>query len=178
MNPINNLLFSRKIAIFGWPASGKSTLGNFLSQKLKIKLYSLDEIRYKYSTDGIKDDNKFLNEYEKILGKEKWIIEGNALDWIDSRLEQAEILIFFDSTIEKCIENYKNRESKIKSGEEERLNFDNSKTSSDITDWIENRYSRKIEKLKPNLNKYNNKLVIINNYEELNDIISEIDLRK
>lgn len=178
MKLINNLLFSRKIAIFGWPASGKSTFGNFLKNRLNIELYSLDEIRWKYSKNGIKDDNKFLKEYEGILEKEKWIIEGNALDWIDSRLEQADILIFFDSTIEKCIENYKNREVKIKSGEEERLNFDTSKTSNDIIDWIENRYSKKIEKLRSNLNKYNNKLVIINDYEELNDIISEIDLRK
>lgn len=178
MSPINNLLFLKKIAIFGWPASGKSTFGNFLSQKLKIKLYSLDEIRYKYSIDGIKDNNKFLNEYEKILEKEKWIIEGNALDYIESRLEQADILIFFDSTIEKCIENYKNRERKIKFGEEERLNFDILKTSNDIINWIENRYSKKIEKLKPDLSKYNNKLVIINNYEELNDIMKKINLKE
>lgn len=175
MNRISNLLFSKKIAIFGWPASGKSTFGKFLSQKLRIELYALDEIRWKYSTDGIKDDNKFLNEYEKILEKERWIIEGNALDWIDSRLEQADILIFFDSTIERCIENYKNRENKIKSGEEKRLNFNTSKNSNDIIDWIEKRYSKKVEKLRPNLNKYNNKLIIINNYEELNDIIEKAD---
>ena len=177
MNLINKLLLSKKIAIFGWPASGKSTFGNFLSNKLSIKLYSLDEIRWKYSKNGIKDDIKFLNEYEKILEREKWIIEGNALDWIDSRLEQADILIFFDSTIEKCIENYNNRENKVQSGEEDRLNFDTSKTSSDIINWIENRYSKKIEKLKPILNKYNNKLITVNNYEELNNIIEKIKLR-
>lgn len=178
MNFINNLLLSKKIAIFGWPASGKSTFGNFLSNKLNIKLYSLDEIRWKYSKDGIKDDNQFLNEYYKILEKEKWIIEGNALDWIDSRLEQADILIFFDSTIEKCIENYNNRENKVQSGKEERLNFDVSKTSHDIINWIENRYSKKIEKLKPNLNKYSNKLITVNNYEELNNIIKKIKLKE
>lgn len=175
MSLINNLLFSKKIAIFGWPASGKSTFGKFLSNKLNIELYSLDEIRWKYSKDGIKDDNKFLKEYENILEKETWIIEGNALNWIDSRLEQADILIFFDSTIKKCIENYQHRENKIKLGQEERLNFDNSKTSHDIINWIENRYARKIKRLKPKLNKYTNKLIIINNYEELDDIISKME---
>lgn len=175
MKTISDLLVSKKIAIFGWPASGKSTFGDFLSQKIKIELYSLDEIRWKYITDGIKDDSKFLNAYEKILEKEKWIMEGNALDWIDSRLEQADILIFFDSTIEKCIENYENRENKIKLGEEKRLHFDTAKTSNDTIDWIKNRYSKKIEKLKPNLSKYKNKLIIINNYEELNDIMKKIN---
>jgi len=174
MNLINKLLFSKRIAIFGWPASGKSTFGIFLSNNINVKLYSLDMIRWKYSKDGIKDENKFFEEYKRILEKERWIIEGNALDWIDSRLKQADILIFFDTTIKKCIQNYYNREKKIQSRQEERLNFDTSKTSQDIVDWIENRYSKKIETLKLKLNEYSNKLIIINNYEELDDIINKI----
>ncbi len=176
-NMIDKLYFSKKIAIFGWPASGKSTFGNFISNKLNIELYSLDIIRWKYSNEGIKDDNKFLNEYEKILKKDKWIIEGNALDWIDSRLENSDILIFFDSTIDKCIENCNNRDRKVKLGEEERLNSDSSKEKEDIIEWIKNKYSKKIDKLKPILNKYKDKLIIINNYEELNDIIEKINLK-
>lgn len=175
MTFVDNLLSSKKIAIFGWPASGKSTLGNILSNRLGIELYTLDEIRWKYSRDGVKDDNKFLNEYEEILRKESWIIDGNALNWIDFRLEKADILIFFDSTIEKCIENYQNREVKVQSGMEERLHFDVSKTSSDALDWIKNRYSKKIEKLKFKLAKYDSKLIIINNYEELNGIIDLVN---
>lgn len=68
---INNLYFSKKIAIFGWPASGKSTFGKFLSSKLNIELYSLDIIRWKYSHQGVKDDNSFLNDYGKILKKDE-----------------------------------------------------------------------------------------------------------
>lgn len=173
---IHNLMVAKKIAIFGWPASGKSTFGKFISEKLNIKLYSLDLIRWKYSKDGIKDDIKFLEEYTNILKKEKWIIDGNALDWIDSRLNESDILIFFDSTIDICIENYQNREKKVQSGEEERLNFDASKTMKDATEWIKNRYSKKIEKLKPILNNYSDKLIVINNYAELNDIIEKISL--
>lgn len=175
MNLINKLLLAKKVAIFGWPATGKSTIGNYLRKKFNIELYSLDEIRWKYSKDGIKDDDKFLEEYENILTKEKWIIEGNALDWIDSRLENADILIFFDSTIEQCIENYQNREKKVQSGKEERLNFDTSKTDALAITWIENRYAKKIEKLKPRLKEYSNKLITINNYEELDDMINKIE---
>lgn len=178
MKLINNLLLSKKIAIFGWPATGKSTFGNFLSDKLNIDLYALDDIRWKYSNDNIKDDDKFLAEYEKILKRDKWIIEGNALDWINSRFEQSDILIFFDSNIEKCIENYKNRENRIISGEEKRLNCDVTKISNDITEWVKNRYSKKIEKLRPVFSLYKDKLIIINNYEELNDIIREIDSKR
>ncbi len=176
MNLINKLLLAKKVAIFGWPATGKSTLGNYLNNKLNVELYSLDEIRWKYSKDSIKDNNKFLIEYENILTKEKWIIEGNALDWIDSRLEQADILIFFDSTIERCIENYQNRENKVKLGKEERLHFDTSKTTSDTIAWIEDRYSKKIEKLKPKLKEYSNKLITVNDYKELDDMLNKIEI--
>lgn len=176
MNLVNKLLQAKKVALFGWPATGKSTFGKFISNKLGIELYSLDIIRWKYSKDGIKDDSKFLEEYEELIKKDNWIIEGNALDFIDSRLESADVLIFFDSTIEKCVENYKNREEKIKLGVEKRLNFDESKSTTDTIEWIKNRYSKKIDKLRIILKEYNNKLIIINNYEELDYLISQINL--
>ncbi len=175
MDFINNLLLAKKIAIFGWPATGKSTFGDYLSKMLDIELYSLDEIRWKYSQNGVKDDNKFLNDYENILEKEKWIIEGNALDWIDSRLEQADILVFFDSTVEKCIENYENREKKVRSLKEKRLHCNTSKIPNNMRDWIENRYSKKIEKLKPVLEKHYDKLIIVNNYGELDSLIKKVE---
>lgn len=177
-NIIKRLYFSNKIAIFGWPATGKSTFGEFISNKFNIQLYSLDIIRWKYSNNGIKDDNKFLEEYNKILKKDKWIIEGNALDWIQSRLEQSDILIFFDSTIDKCIENFNNRENKVKLNKEKRINFDTSKTTNDTIDWIKNKYSIKVEKLKSLLKDYNDKLIVINNYEELDNLIKNIDKNK
>ncbi len=174
---IVKLLTSKKIAIFGWPASGKSTFGVFIKNKLNIELYSLDLIRWKYSNNGVKDDNKFLKEYNEILKKDEWIIEGNALDWIDSRLEGADMLLFFDSTIEECMKNYNNREDKIQSGMEERINFDTAKRSEDMREWLENRYSKKIDKLRPRLGNYKDKLIVINNHEELNSIIKEINLK-
>lgn len=172
---ITKLLTAKKIAIFGWPASGKSTLGNFLSKHLNIKVYSLDLIRWQESKNGIKDASKFIEEYELILKESEWIIEGNALDWIDSRLEQADVLIFFDSTIDKCIKNYTNREQRIKLGKETRLFFDTSKTTSDTIDWIQNRYAKKIENLRPILKNYKDKLLVINNFEELDEIIKTIE---
>lgn len=172
-----NILDKKKIAIFGWPASCKSTLGRVLSGKLGIELYSLDLIRWKYSSQCIKDDEKFLEEYETILKRDEWIIEGNALDWIDSRLKLADVLIFFDSTVEKCIENYQNRASKIAIGEEERLNCDSSKDMDSFVDWVTNRYSKKIERLRPILDDYKDKLIVINDYEELNRLIENIDIQ-
>lgn len=171
MDNYNKLFSAKKIALFGWPASGKSTLSNVLSKKMNIDAYSLDIIRWKYINDGVKDDSKFLEEYNKILELDSWIIEGNALDFIDSRLEKADVLIFFDSTIEQSINNFLLRDNKIKNGEEERINFDNSKSCDDTIEWIRERYSKKILKLRPRLSNYENKLIVINNYDELDKIL-------
>ena len=172
------ILESNKIAIFGWPATGKTTLGQLLSRKLGIKLYSLDIIRWKYSENGIKNNERFLKDYKNIIKKDKWIIEGNALDYIDSRLEKADLLIFFESNIEKCIKNYTTREIKVKRKLEQRKNFDNKKTIKNIQDWIENRYSKKIEKLRPKLINYKDKLIIVHNYKELDKLIENFNEHK
>ena len=173
---IDKILNSKKIAIFGWPATGKSTLGEALSNKLEIPMYSLDLIRWKNSINGKKDDEAFLKEYYKILECDNWIIEGNALDWIDERLNQADVLLFFESDTKTSINNFIKREEKIKNLEEVRKSFDkeNEETLDKTIEWIENRYSKKIEKLRLKLKDYKEKLVILNNYNELNKIINEL----
>lgn len=171
------ILNSKKIAIFGWPATGKSTLGEYLSNKMNIKMYSLDLIRWNNSKDGIKDDNLFINEYNNILKNNEWIIEGNALDWIGTRLDQADVLIFFDSTVETTITNFLKREERINKLEEIRKSFDTNinQPVEKTIDWIKNRYSNKIVELRKKLKNYQEKLIIINNYEELTKLINELN---
>lgn len=171
------ILNCHKIAVFGWPATGKSTLSEKLSNALNIHHYSLDVLRWDNYVDGEKNDEAFLLEYSEILKKEKWIIDGNALDWIDSRLESADMLIFFESTIENCINNYCNRELKITNKQETRKSFNEEKKKSneETVNWIKNRYARKVDYLRIKLLDYKDKLVIINNYNELDQFLNIID---
>jgi len=158
----------KKIALFGFPASGKSSFAKYLNEKTNIQVYSLDLIRWSNMKNGKKNEKYFKEEYEKILDKDEWIIEGNALDYIKSRLEQADILYFFDTGVDESIKNYLNRENKIANGEEERLAF-NIENETDIIEWIRTRYAKKIEKLRIDLKEYKDKLVVIHNYDELNN---------
>lgn len=174
MNELDKIFDAKRIAIFGWPATGKFTFSRLLSDLLKINVYSLDEIRWKYSDNGVKDKKKFLEEYNKILSKNEWIIEGNALDYIKPRLDQSDILIFFDSNVNDCIINYTNREVRVNNGLEVRIAFDSSKSNDNTIDWIKNRYSKKIEKLRFVLADYYEKLIVIHNYDELDSLIEMI----
>lgn len=89
----------KKIAVFGKPANGKSTLSKNLAVATGIKLYALDTIIY--SKQGHEID---LSDYHKIhdamLSEEKWIIEGfapfRALDSFYQRLAKADTLIYID----------------------------------------------------------------------------------
>ena len=169
------ILEAKKIAIFGWPATGKSTFGKYLSELSEIPLYPLDLLRWNNMKGNQKDDEQFLVEYNKILSKDEWIIEGNALDWISSRLEQADMLFFFESTTEKCIDNYKLRQQNIENGIEKRINFvKEDKPMEETINWIKNRYSKKIDALRLQLKDYDDKLIIINDYEDLDKILKEI----
>lgn len=127
---------------------------------------------YENTNDGL-----FLENYKKILEYDKWIIEGNALDWIDDRLEKADILIFFESDIKTSINNFILREEKINKSEELRKSFDERITQplEKTIEWIKNRYSKKIEKIRIKLKNYEKKLIVIANYEELNKIINELN---
>ncbi len=89
----------KKIAVFGKPANGKSTLSKKLASATGIKLYALDSILYKPNGEEI---NRACYEqtHENILSSEAWIIEGfgpmNSLHSFNRRLEEADTLIYIE----------------------------------------------------------------------------------
>lgn len=87
----------KKIAIFGKPGSGKSTLGQKLASATGIELHALDSVLYKETGEEI-NRQSYLEAHENILSSEAWIIEGfspmNSLDSFNRRLEQADTLIY------------------------------------------------------------------------------------
>ena len=168
---INN---PKKIAIFGFPASGKSTFASILNKKYNIPVYSLDIIRWTNVENGKKDEKYFIEEYKKIINLDEWIIEGNALDYIDSRLDKADILYFFDTGVDESVKNFLQREERINNKQEQRIAFEVEVPVDISLEWIKNRYSKKIENLKPILNEYSDKLIVIHNYEELNNEINKL----
>lgn len=89
----------KKIAVFGKPANGKSTLSQKLAAATGIKLYALDSILYQ--PNGEEVERAYYEEtHEQILSGEEWIIEGfaplSALGSFYQRLEEADTLIYID----------------------------------------------------------------------------------
>jgi len=89
----------KKIAVFGKPANGKSTLSKKLATATGIQLYALDSILYK--PDGEEVSREIYDStHEAILSSEEWIIEGfaplNSLESFYRRLEAADTLIYLE----------------------------------------------------------------------------------
>ncbi|WP_334022379.1 adenylate kinase [Alteromonas sp. S015] len=89
----------KKVAVFGKPANGKSTLSKRLASATGIKLYALDSILYEQNGQEI-DRESYEEAHENILSSEEWIIEGfgpiNSLNSFHRRLEEADTLIYIE----------------------------------------------------------------------------------
>lgn len=85
-----------KIAVFGKPGSGKSTLSKALASATGIPLYQLDSIVYKKNGELV-DRSSFDQAHESILSSESWIIDGfGPISSFNQRLEVADTLVYVD----------------------------------------------------------------------------------
>lgn len=85
-----------KIAVFGKPGSGKSTLGKALASATGIQLHQLDSIVYKENGEMV-DRSLFDEAHENILSSESWIIDGfGPISSFNQRLEAADTMVYVD----------------------------------------------------------------------------------
>ncbi len=86
----------KKIAVFGKPGSGKSTLSKNLASATNIRLHALDSILYSKNGDLV-DRKTYDEEHENILSSESWIIDGfGPIGSFDKRLDAADTLIYIE----------------------------------------------------------------------------------
>lgn len=86
----------KKIAVFGKPGSGKSTLSKQLASVTGITLYQLDSILYKENGDRV-DRKTYDKRHDDILSLDRWIIDGfDLIEPFNKRIEAADTLIYID----------------------------------------------------------------------------------
>ena len=84
-----------RINIIGPSGSGKTYLARRLSQKMKIKVGSLDYIFFKYSKDAGRielPEQEWRNNLQKFLEQQNWIIEG--INPVLEIFDRAEVIVF------------------------------------------------------------------------------------
>jgi len=86
----------KKIAVFGKPGSGKSTLSKNLALATGIKLHALDSIVYEKNGDLV-DRKTYDEKHENILISNNWIIDGfGPVESFYKRLNAADTLIYIE----------------------------------------------------------------------------------
>jgi adenylate kinase family enzyme len=86
----------RKIAVFGKPAGGKSSLSKTIARKTNISLHHLDMIEYEAGGARV-PDQVFLDRHAEILSQDRWLAEGfGTLATFRQRLAEADTLIYVD----------------------------------------------------------------------------------
>lgn len=86
----------KKIAVFGKPGSGKSTLSKNLASATGIQLHQLDSIVYKKNGDLV-DRPTYDKEHGNILSSDSWVIDGfGPIGSFNKRLDVADTLIYID----------------------------------------------------------------------------------
>ena len=86
----------KKVAVFGKPGGGKSTLAKTLSEVTGLPLFQLDSIEF--TDGGVRvSEAVYYQKHREILATERWLIDG--LGYIDSfreRISAADTLVFVD----------------------------------------------------------------------------------
>ncbi len=119
-----------KIIIIGSPGSGKSTFARKLRDITNLPLYYLDMLWHKKDRTNISRE-EFDEKLEKILKKDKWIIDGNYQRTIEMRLKECDTVFLMDYPLEVCL-----------SGAEERVG----KKREDLP-WIEEKVDEEFKKI-------------------------------
>ncbi|MEZ9464431.1 adenylate kinase [Vibrio splendidus] len=86
----------KKVAVFGKPGSGKSTISKALALATGIELHQLDSIVYKANGEFVERE-VFDQAHDNIINSESWIIDGfGPLGSFNTRLEAADTLVYID----------------------------------------------------------------------------------
>ena len=86
-----------RICIVGPSTTGKSTLARALAAKLGRPAVYLDQYAFVPNTDWcLRPHADFAADHQRLIGANKWVMEGNYTKLIAQRLERATGLIWLD----------------------------------------------------------------------------------
>lgn len=101
----------KKIIVIGCSGAGKSTFSKKLTKIIDTPLYNLDTFYWKADATHI-SRGELIEKQKDVFKTENWIIDGNFRNTLEMRVEQAELIFFFDIPKETCIDGVKNRNNR------------------------------------------------------------------
>lgn len=83
----------KRIHICGIYGSGKSTLARYLSRKLNILHYSLDDIKYEIKYRKIRPVEERISRVKEICKGDAWITEGTWSNYAEEAFKKCDLVV-------------------------------------------------------------------------------------
>lgn len=162
-----------KIIIIGSPGSGKSTFARKLRDITNLPLYYLDMLWHKKDRTNISRE-EFDEKLEKILKKDKWIIDGNYQRTIEMRLKECDTVFLMDYPLEVCLSGTEERVGKKRDD----LPWIEEKVDEEFKQIIVDFSKNKLPQIYKLLEKYqkNKNIVIFKSREEADNYIKKMTI--
>ena len=97
-----------RVIIIGPSGAGKSEMSRKLQEILNLPLYHLDNIFWKEDRTHITRE-EFDGKLNELLSKDKWIIDGDYSRTYETRMQEADTIIFLDYPLEVCLKGVESR---------------------------------------------------------------------
>lgn len=85
-----------KIAVFGKPGGGKSTLSVQIAAATKLPLHQLDLVQYQRGGTKVPDE-EFLRRHAEIMTQEQWVVDGfGNPQAFEAMLHASDLLVYVE----------------------------------------------------------------------------------
>lgn len=98
----------KKIIVIGCSGSGKTTFSRKLHKIINLPVYYLDSIYWKEAATHLTRE-EFIEKQNEIFKTNEWIIDGNYKHTLEMRIQEADLIFFFDIPMETCLDGVKFR---------------------------------------------------------------------
>ncbi|MBQ9408598.1 MAG: adenylate kinase [Clostridia bacterium] len=100
-----------RVIVIGCPGSGKSVFSRALAAKTGIPLFHLDMMYWNADRTTV-DRAVFRGRLDEALKGERWIIDGNYLSTMETRMAACDTVFFLDYPLAVCLEGVRARRGK------------------------------------------------------------------
>ena len=172
-----------KISIIGYSASGKSTFAQNIGEILDIPVLHLDKVNFlpNWEERKVEESEKIVLDFiEK--NNDKFVIDGNFSKFAyDLRMKISDKIIFFDFDRFTCLFQAFQRYNKYKGKVRESMTEGCcEKLDWEFIKWVlfDGRTEERINKYKRVVEKYKEKVIIVQNRKEADDLLEKIKTDK
>ena len=97
-----NALRCKKIAVIGISGSGKTTAAKQLSAKIGLPVFHIDPLLWIGNWESVPHD-EYIANHMQLLKNNRWIIEGYIDEEMSDRLHEADLVIYLDYSVIRCV---------------------------------------------------------------------------